>query len=156
LTFGKICFHFGFHKVWHFIYPSKNSEIVQDPVNKKTQVEQESRKNTKVFHVFNKVFPSISCFWSCISWCFVVFPETYRYFLMKIYVFPGVTTPKKKIRKFYYFPKNPKNFSKILKIVMSRKILKFRYMLLTFSLFQKFRKILVISEIFSKNPKKSQ
>jgi hypothetical protein len=31
------------------MYPSKKSKIVQDPVNKKTQVEQESRKNTKVF-----------------------------------------------------------------------------------------------------------
>jgi hypothetical protein len=31
------------------MYPSEKSKIVQDPVNKKTQVEQESRKNTKVF-----------------------------------------------------------------------------------------------------------
>jgi hypothetical protein len=109
-VFGKvfpcITWYFIVFPVWHFIYPSKKSKIVQDPVNKKNQVEQESCKNIKVFHVFNKVFPSISCFWFCISYYFVVFPEIYRYFLifwnflvfsdiswyflMKMYVFSSV------------------------------------------------------------------
>jgi hypothetical protein len=65
--------------------PVKTSKMVQDPVNKKIQVEKESRKNTKVF-------PNISCFWSCIFWYFVVlpciswilqvFPDISRYFLI--------------------------------------------------------------------------
>jgi hypothetical protein len=62
-------------------------ELGKSKVNKNIQVEQESREYTKVFHVFNKIFPSISCFWSCISWYFLVFPEIYWYFL----IFQGIS-----------------------------------------------------------------
>jgi hypothetical protein len=71
----SISLYFIEFPVWNFIYPSKKNKAVQDPVNKKTQVEQESCKNTKVF-------PSISCFWSCISWYFLLFPDISRYFLI--------------------------------------------------------------------------
>jgi hypothetical protein len=82
LIFHRISWYFIVFPVWHFIYPSKKSKQVRTQSIKKTQVEQKSRENTKVFHIFNKVFPSISCFWSCISWYFVAFTEIYGYFLI--------------------------------------------------------------------------
>jgi hypothetical protein len=83
---AKFFLVFQLFPVWHFMYLSKKSKIIQNPVNKKAK-SNKSRVNTLkyilVFHVFGLVFPDISYY-------FLKFFGISWYFLMKMYLFPSV------------------------------------------------------------------